>query len=100
MANLAKKLFRGSASTGNTTLYTVPAGTTTVVTNILISNTTSTERTATLLLDGVEILKDTPISGTSAIVVDLKQTLEAADLIEGSASATTVRFHISGMEIS
>lgn len=100
MANTPKVLFRGAASTSNTTLYTVPSATTTVVTNILVSNTSGSNATFTLKLDGVDILTSAAISANSIATFDLKQVISATDLIEGSASATTVNFHISGMEIT
>jgi hypothetical protein len=33
-------------------------------------------------------------------VIDIKQTLNATQTITGGASATTINFHISGVEIS
>lgn len=98
MANLPKKLFRGAATTNTaTTLYTVPSGTTTTVTSIVIANT-STAGTFTLLLDGIEIASATPIGANGVTTLDVKQVLEATDTITGGASATSIKFHISGME--
>lgn len=98
MTNLPKKLFRGAATTNTaTTLYTVPSGTTTTVTSIVISNT-STAGTFTLLLDGIEIASATPIGANGITTLDIKQVLEATDTITGGASATSIKFHISGME--
>ena len=100
MANTAKALFRGLASTSNTTLYTVPSATTAVVTNIVICNTSTTAATARLALDGIELIYDLSIAGNATVVVDVKQVLAATKTISGSASATTVELHISGMEIA
>jgi hypothetical protein len=100
MANTANKLFRGAAATSSTPLYTVPAATTTVVTNIAVCNTSSSAQTATITLDGSQILGTTNVNANSTIVVDLKQTMAATEVIAGLASATSVVFHISGMEIS
>jgi hypothetical protein len=100
MANTAKVLFRGAATTGSATLYTTPAATTTVVTNIVVSNTDSASATFDLLLDGVAICEDVEIAANSVAFFDLKQVLVATDLIEGLASAITVNFHISGVEIN
>ena len=47
MATVSKALFRGAASTSSATLYTVPASTTTVVTNIVVTNTVSGDATIT-----------------------------------------------------
>lgn len=100
MAVTSKALFRGAAATSNTTLYTTPLATTTTVTNVVITNTAGTAGTATLKLDGVDLLTATSVGANSAIVIDLKQVLVATDLIEGSASATTINFHISGVEVA
>jgi hypothetical protein len=100
MATLSKALFRGAAATSNTTLYTTPSATTTVVTNIVVSNTAASAATFDLSLDGVQIFNDAAIAANSSAFFDLKQVLVATDLIEGLASATTVNFHISGVEIS
>ena len=100
MATTSKALFRGAASTSSATLYTVPASTTTVVTNILVTNTASSDATFELLLDDVVIAKTVTVGGYDTTVIDLKQALVATDTIKGLASATTVNFHISGVEIS
>jgi len=100
MATTSKALFRGAAATSNTTLYTVPSATTTVVTNIVVSNTAASGATFDLSLDGVQMFNDAAIAANSSAFFDLKQVLVATDLIEGLASATTVNFHISGVEIA
>ena len=100
MATTSKVLFRGAASTASTTLYTVPSTTTTVVSNIAVTNTATAGATFTLLLDDVELQKDSTIASNSTAYIDLKQVLVATDTIKGLASATTVDFHISGVEIA
>jgi len=99
MATVSKALFRGAASTSSTTLYTVPASTTTVVTNILVVNTATANATYDLLLDDVSIANDVFIAGNDTLSIDLKQVLATTKTIKGLASATTVNFHISGVEI-
>lgn len=100
MATTSKVLARIAAATSNTTLYTTPSSTTTIVTNIVVANTESTAATFDLALDGVQIFNDAALAANSTAMFDLKQVLVATDLIEGSASATTVNFHISGVEIA
>lgn len=105
MANTAKVLFRGAATlTTTTNLYTVPSATTTVITSIAVANTAATAGTFTLsvgaansevlLFDAVAIAADT------TTIIDLKQVLPATHVIDGGASAVTINFHISGMEIA
>jgi len=100
MATTSKVLFRGAAATSSTTLYTTPASTTTVVTNIAISNTAASSATFDLSLNDVQIFNDTTVAANSTTFVDLKQVLTTTQTIKGLASATTVNFHISGVEIA
>lgn len=100
MATTSKVLFRGAASTSSTTLYTTPSATTTIVTNILVTNTASADGTFTILLDDVSAATTVTVGGYDTTVIDLKQALAATKTIKGSASATTVNFHISGVEIA
>lgn len=101
MATVSKALFRGAATTTlTTTLYTVPAATTAVVTNIVVTNTAATAATFDLSLNGTKLADAVSIAADSLTVIDLKQVINATQTIEGGASATTVNFHISGVEIS
>ena len=100
MATVSKALFRGAASTSSATLYTVPASTTTVVTNIVVTNTVIGDATFTLLLDDVSIATTVTVGGFDTTVIDLKQVLATTKTIKGLASAVTVNFHISGVEIA
>lgn len=99
MANTAKALARTAAATSNTTLYTVPAATTAIVTNILVTNTSGSSQTFTINFDGVAAFSGATIAANSTAMFDLKQVLATTKIISGSASAVSVNFHISGMEI-
>ena len=99
MANIPKALFRGAATTTvGTVLYTVPASTTTVVTNIMVANTAATAGTYTIALDGVALASAVVIPGNGFITLDMRQVLATTKTITGGANATTINFHISGME--
>ena len=100
MATVTKALVRTAAATSSTTLYTVPSSTTTVITNIAVANTAGSAGTFTLLLDDVDLQTTTAIAANSTIYIDLKQVLATTKTIKGFASATTIDFHISGVEIS
>jgi hypothetical protein len=100
MAVTSKTLFRGAASTTSTTLYTVPSSTTTVVTDIVIANTASSTATYELLLDDVVLAKTVTVGANDSTIIQLKQPLATTKTIKGLASATTVNFHISGVEIA
>ena len=100
MATTAKVLARGTLSDSNATLYTVPTSTLAVVTNIVFCNITASAQTATLELDGVELVKDLAMAANSTVSLDIRQVIDSADLIEGVASANTaITYHISGVEI-
>ncbi len=100
MAVTSKVLARTAAATSSTTLYTVPSATTAILTNIVVCNNAATAGTFTLLLNDIELQKDTAISANSSIYIDLKQVLPATQTIKGLASAVTIDFHISGVEIA
>jgi hypothetical protein len=100
MATTTKALARGAFATSSATLYTVPSATTTVVTDILIANTTGSAGTFTLALNGVSIATAVPVGANDSTSIQLKQVLSATHTITGLASATSINFHISGVEIA
>jgi hypothetical protein len=53
-----------------------------------------------LALATVALHTTTTIAANSTIYIDLKQAITATQTITGGASATTVSFHISGVEVS
>lgn len=100
MATLTKTLFRGAAGTSSATLYTVPSSTTTVITNIGVTNTSSSTQSYTLSFNGVVFADTVSITAKDTVLIDLKQLLAATNTITGLASAASVNFHIAGVEIS
>jgi hypothetical protein len=105
MPTLTRALFRGAATTTTTTvLYTVPSATTTVVSNIAVTNTAGTAGTFTLGMGtagaNTALHTTTTIAANSTVYIDLKQVLAATNTITGGASATSINFHISGIEVS
>jgi hypothetical protein len=100
MAVTSKVLARTAAATSSTLLYTVPSSTTAIVTNIAVCNNATSAGTFTILLDDIELQKDTAIAANSTIYIDLKQVLATTKTIKGLASAVTIDFHISGVEIA
>jgi len=100
MATLTKALARQAAATSSATLYTVPSSTTTVITNIAVCNNAASAATFTILLDDIELQKDSSVPANSTVYIDLKQVLATTKTIKAFASAITVDFHISGVEIS
>lgn len=101
MAVITKTMFRGAATTNTATLlYTVPAATTAVVTNIMITNTAASAATFTLALNSIALFTTVAIGANSTVAIDLKQNLTATQTITGGASAITVSLHICGVENS
>jgi hypothetical protein len=100
MATTTKALARTTAATTSTTLYTTPAGTTTVVTNIVICNPTTAAVTASMTINSVNLIGSVSVAANSSAFFDLKQVVPATQIIAGSASSTSVTFHISGVEIN
>ena len=100
MATTSKALARGAFATSSATLYTVPSATTAVVTNIVIANTGGSAGTFTLSLAGVSMATTVAVAANSITTIDLKQVLATTNVIAGQASATTITYHISGVEIA
>jgi hypothetical protein len=73
MATTTKALARAAAATSSATLYTVPASTTAVITNIAVTNTAGSAGTFSLLLDDVSLHTTTAIAANSTVYIDLKQ---------------------------
>jgi Ulp1 family protease len=100
MATTSKALFRGAASTSSATLYTVPSATTTVVTDIVVTNTATSSANFTLSFNDVVFAQNVTVGASDSTIIQVKQPLATTQTIKGLASATTVNFHIGGVEIS
>jgi len=103
MAATPKVLARTAATTTSSTLYTVPnTTTTTIVSNVVVTNTATSAGTFTLNLDTIPVASAVSVPANSTTFIDLKQVLPAnnpAKTITGLASATSIYFHISGVEL-
>jgi len=100
MAVVSKVLARTAAATTSTTLYTTPSGSTAVVTNIVVCNPTTAAITASMTINSIDLLGSVSIAANSVFSFDLKQVIPATQILAGSASSTSVDFHISGVEIA
>ncbi len=110
MATTSKALVRTRGNAFSQTLYSVPAATTAIITNIVISNASASPTSAALriITDGEVYAGSTPtliptvtIPANTFISVDLKQVLNENETITGNASqGDFVTFHISGVEIN
>ena len=99
MADSTFTLFRGAAATSSTTLYTSPANMAVAVTNIAIVNDSAASVTATINLATFPLIGGMSIPANSTQFIDLDQIIYNGETITGSASTTTVDFHIAGYEV-
>lgn len=92
--------FRGSASTTSANLYTVPSGKSAVLTDIVVSNVSSSQQYVTITVDSVNIIPTVPIAPNTVITIQPKTVIGASKIVAGLATSTDVKFHISGVEIT
>ena len=101
MAVTPKKLYAGLPGTASTTLYTVPANTTTIVKNIVLCNTTGTAATVTLTAGGQTIINAFSIEANNTKTLDLSLVMAATDTITGlQVTASAVSVYVSGVEVA
>lgn len=100
MANLFKALSRAAATTSASSVYVVPAATTTLINNVVVANTASAAATYSILFNDVAIALNASVPGNDSVILDMKQVLATGQSVKTYASATTVNFHISGLEIT
>ena len=99
MADTSITLYRGAAATSSTTLYTSPTGVAVAVTNIAIVNDSTSPVTATINLATIPLVSSISVAANSTQFIDLEQIIYNGETITGSASTTTVDFHIAGYEV-
>ncbi|WP_433943458.1 hypothetical protein [Paenibacillus sp. SN-8-1] len=102
MPDVSKRLAKGIFSTASSTLYTVPASTTTFLKALTICNKTATDATVTLLLAGTEVIYQHTIKAKDSITIPfLDQILNAGETITGLAgTASALTYYMSGREVS
>jgi hypothetical protein len=82
-----------------TALYTVPASTTTIVSNLIVTNETAASVTFSLALAGNRIAESQTLAANSSAYFDMKQTLNTTETITGGASSPLVLLSASGVEV-
>jgi hypothetical protein len=100
VANTPKRLNRSNATTTQTVVYTVPAATTTIVTNIVLTNSGSSAATVLVRFGSVAIVPNTPVPANGIFTLDITQVLTETNTIDVQSSSTTVGVHISGVEVT
>jgi hypothetical protein len=109
MATISKLLARTTLTATNTTvLYTVPSATTTILTNIIVSNITGSASSFNLTFPdatGTQIAFATAVSvpANSIASFDLKQAFAGSGtqtIIGWASTGSALTIHMSGVEIS
>jgi hypothetical protein len=100
MAATPTLFYRGSAATSSATLYTVPSSTSSVLTDIVVSNTSSDQQYVTITVDGVNLVPNVPVSANAVINFQFKTVLATTKIIAGFATSVDVKLHLSGVEIA
>jgi hypothetical protein len=78
---------KGQGTESGTTVYTAPSETIAILIGLNLANTTSSQVTASVTLDGSFIIKDAPIpSGSALSALDGKIIVEEGEVIEVFAS--------------
>lgn len=92
-------------ATSATNIYTTPSSTTTIVKQIMLCNTDTVARTATLHVAaagsaaaGNMIFKAISLDSNETVILNLSLVLAAGNIISGLATATAVTITISGIE--
>jgi hypothetical protein len=93
--------YRGAAATSSATLYTSPntSGAKAVLTDIVISNTSSSQQYVTITVDGINIIPTVPVSANTVINLQPKTVLDQNKIVAGYATSADVKLHVSGVEI-
>lgn len=96
------KIYSGVlTTTATTTLYTVPASTTTEVNSIVLSNTTGSAVTVTLKLGSTVLLNALSLAAGQLLSIDSPFVLAAADTITGGAGTpSAVSCFINGLQVA
>lgn len=90
MADIFKNYTAASVGTTPSTVYTVPAATTSITIGLTVANTIANQITVDVQAAGVYVIKDAPIpSGSALSVLDGKIILEAADTVVVTANTAS-----------
>uniref|UniRef100_A0A7U3YCT9 Uncharacterized protein n=1 Tax=Geobacillus sp. (strain Y4.1MC1) TaxID=581103 RepID=A0A7U3YCT9_GEOS0 len=101
MATTPKRLYKGTAGTTSTTVYTVPASTTTIVKNIVLTNKTGSAATITITIAGTEVVYNYSVAANDTVVLDLSLVMSATEIITVQAgTANAINVYISGVEVA
>jgi hypothetical protein len=81
-------------------LYTVPASSTTIVTNAVVTNASASSATFSLAIDSNNVAWQQTIAANSTAFIDLKQVLATGKTVVGTASSQRVNIQLSGSVVA
>ncbi|MEU2854134.1 hypothetical protein [Streptomyces syringium] len=100
MANTPTVFHRGTLPAEATTVYTTPASGLAVVTNIVATNPASTSASVTVSLGGIPLLASVGIPPSGVLTLDVRQVLNAGEIISVQSTGARAHIHISGAEVT
>lgn len=100
MADAIKRLGKGSITTTETAVYTVPAVTSTVVRHITIANTVGVTVAFTLKLGTTIVAANVSLDPGEFLDFDTGQFMLTTETIQLQASASGLTYYITGVEIT
>lgn len=100
MPNTPARMARAALTTTSATLFTVPATTTSIVTEIIITNTTALDIPATVTIAGVSLVAATVVPGNGMLTMGLKQVMSTGEIIAGFAGQAGLNIFISGVNVT
>lgn len=101
MAVTPINIYRGTAPTTLTTVYTVPTGKKVIIKNIIVTSVSSAEGYINIQAGGKSVLSKVVIKPRDVMVLDLSLVLEAGETISVNQQyANFLDVHISGVEVA
>jgi hypothetical protein len=100
LANVPKQLIATALTTSTVTYHTTPAGTTTIIKEVLICNTSTADRTVTVSLGGFSVVSSITVAPKETVVLGLSTVVPAARAITATANGTGVNLLVSALEVA
>jgi hypothetical protein len=100
MTDTLKNFYNGTLGTVSATLYTVPVATKTILKEIVLCNKTATDATATITINGKNIVGGKTVPKNETYVIEFHSIIEAGIILAGLAgTASAIDVYISGIEV-
>ncbi len=101
MANTYKRVVSALTSTGDNTVYTCPAATTTIIKTIKVFNNSSGTAQVSVKIGTLELEREASLAANATkTFVSGSDVLEAGDLLKINTNAQPINVYITFLEIS